>query len=187
MLRQARLQAALISGRGVQWRHPYGEPQPRQAVRRASVWLLDYGGSVIPRPGRSVIATWADPELWHALRRVGIDLLHTGPVNRGGGIRGRQYTPSLDGWFDPIALEVDPQFGTEEDFRRLVRVAAEHDGLIAGDLVPLHTGTGADFRLALMAYRDYLCMYTMVEVRKEDWPLLPAVDGPSAAGPPVAR
>ena len=63
MLSQARRQAATISGSGVQWRHPYGTPQPRQAVRQASVWLLDYGGSVIPRPGRSVLATWADPQL----------------------------------------------------------------------------------------------------------------------------
>jgi len=183
MLHQARRQAARVSGSGVQWRHPYGRPQPRRVVRRASVWLLDYGGSVIARPGRSVVATWADPELWQALRRVGIDLLHTGPVNRAGGIRGRHYTPSTDGWFDPVALELDPQLGTEEDYRRLVRVAAEHDGLIAGDLVPLHTGTGADFRLALMAHRDYPGMYTMAEVRKEDWPLLPRVDGPWAAAP----
>ena len=70
MLHQARRQAALVSGSGVQWRHPYGEPQPRQAVRRSSVWLLDYGGSVIPRPGRSVIATWADPELWEEIGRA---------------------------------------------------------------------------------------------------------------------
>src|SRR5262249_11809496 len=123
MLYQARKQAEAVSGQGVQWRHPYGSPQPREAVRRASVWLLDYPGSVIPRPGRSVIATWADPELWDVLRDLGVDLLHTGPVKRAGGLRGREYTPSQDGWFDPIALEIDPQLGTEEEYRRLVQVA----------------------------------------------------------------
>ena len=61
MLRQARDAAAAVSGRAEQWRHPYATPQPRQAVRHASVWLLDYPGSVVTRPGRSVIATWADP------------------------------------------------------------------------------------------------------------------------------
>src|SRR3954469_23861022 len=66
MLRQARDAAAEVSGHGEQWRHPYGTPQPREAVRHASVWLLDYPGSVIPRPGQSVIATWADPGLWDA-------------------------------------------------------------------------------------------------------------------------
>src|SRR5438045_1208358 len=54
MLRQAREAAALVSGRADQWRHPYGTPQPRQAVRHASVWLLDYPGSVVTAKGRSV-------------------------------------------------------------------------------------------------------------------------------------
>ncbi len=47
MLRQARGAAALVSGRAEQWRHPYATPQPRPAVRHASVWLLDYPGSVV--------------------------------------------------------------------------------------------------------------------------------------------
>lgn len=176
MLFQAARESSRISGRGAQWRHPYGTPQPRQIVRKAPVWLLDYAGSVIARPGQSVIATWADPQLWETLHDIGITLLHTGPVNRSGGIRRKVYTPTLDGWFDPISLEVDPQLGTEEEYQRLVRVAGQQDGLIAGDLVPLHTGTGADFRLALMAYRDYPGMYTMVEIRSDDWSILPRVD-----------
>src|SRR5205823_3375356 len=48
LLTQARRQALSLSGRGEQWRFRYGDPQPRAAVRRASVWLLDYAGSVIP-------------------------------------------------------------------------------------------------------------------------------------------
>src|SRR5262249_59957875 len=107
----------------------------------------------------------------------------TGPINRGGGVVGRGYAPTQDGWFDPVALEIDPLFGTEEDYRRMVKVAAEHGGLIAGDLVPLHTGIGADFRLAQLAYKDYPGMYTMVEIRKEDWPLLPRADGLWASAP----
>src|SRR3954471_23809994 len=80
MLRQARDAAALVSGRPEQWRHPYGTPQPREAVRHAPVWLLDYPGSVITSKGRSVIGTWADVALWDMLRELHIDLLHTGPV-----------------------------------------------------------------------------------------------------------
>jgi maltose alpha-D-glucosyltransferase/alpha-amylase len=181
LLYQAAQQARPISGQAVQWRHPYGEPQPRAVVQRASVWLLGYGGSVIPSPGKSVLATWGDPKLWGALHEVGIDLLHTGPVNRAGGIEGRKYTPTIDGWFDPIALEIDPLFGTEDEYREMVKAAAKHGGLIAGDLVPLHTGKGADFRLAQMAYRDYPGMYTMVEIPKDDWLLLPEVRGPWAS------
>jgi len=177
MLHQAARHARAVSGSGVQWQHPYAEPQPRQAVRRASVWLLDYPGSVIPRRGQSVTAAWAEPERWQALESLGIELLHVGPVKRAGAIVGRKYTPTTDGWFDPIGLEVDPDLGTEEELRRVVREARRHGALLACGLVPLHTGKGADFRLAQRAYRDYPGMYTMVEIRKEDWGLLPAVEG----------
>jgi maltose alpha-D-glucosyltransferase/alpha-amylase len=183
MLRQADRQARAVSGQGVQWRHPYGEPQPREAVRHASVWLLDWAGSVVTPRGQTVLATWADPDLWDLLHDLGIELLHTGPVERAGGIRGREYTPSLDGWFDRISLELDPDLGTDDEYRRMVRVAARRDALIAGDLVPLHTGTGADFRLAQMADKDYPGMYTMVEIRKDDWDLLPKVDNPWDSAP----
>src|ERR1043165_8515888 len=77
MLRQAERVARSISGNGAQWKYAYAAPETRQAVRRASVWVLDYAGSVIPRPKKSVIATWADTALWDAFqdrseeRRVG--------------------------------------------------------------------------------------------------------------------
>jgi trehalose synthase len=91
---------------------------------------------------------------------------------------GREYTPTLDGWFDPISLEIDPGLGTEDEFRRLVRVAADHNALVGGSLVPLHTGTGPDFRLAQRAYKDYPGLYTMVAIDRKDWPLLPKADAP---------
>src|SRR5688572_15159449 len=119
MLHQAREQADQISGSGVQWRHPYGDPRPREAVKTASVWLLDYPGSVITRPGKSVIATWGEPELWQALEHIGIELLHTGPVKRAGGIHEREYTPTVDGWFDPISINIDPDLGTDRKSTRL--------------------------------------------------------------------
>jgi trehalose synthase len=178
MLHQARAAAAAVSGRAEQWRHPYATPQPRKAVRHASVWLLDYPGSVVTRPGRSVIATWADPTLWDALRDLGVDLLHTGPVQRAGGVKGAEFTPTLDGWFDRISLDLDPALGTEDEYARLVAVAAARKGSVAGDLVPLHTGLGPDFHLALRGYKDYPGMYTAVEVARGDWGLLPAVKGP---------
>jgi trehalose synthase len=178
MLAQARAASAAVSGKPAQWQHRYGEPQPREAVKHASVWLLDYPGSVVTRPGRSVIATWADPVLWDALSDLGVDLLHTGPVQRAGGVKGKEYTPTTDGWFDRVSLDLDPALGTEEEYAKLVAVAAERKGAIAGDLVPLHTGLGPDFHLALRGYKDYPGIYTMVEIPKEDWKLLPAAEGP---------
>src|SRR5262249_56278389 len=82
MLHQARDAAAAVSGRAEQWRHPYAMPQPRKAVRHASVWLLDYPGSLVTGAGRSVIATWRDPPPSDTLRDLGIDLLHTAPAHR---------------------------------------------------------------------------------------------------------
>src|SRR5690349_5304923 len=49
MLKQSEEFAALVSGKGGQWQHQYAEPQPQAAVQQASVWLLDYPGSVITR------------------------------------------------------------------------------------------------------------------------------------------
>jgi trehalose synthase len=176
MLRQAERAVHSSLGSGMLWRHPYAAPQTRQAVQRASVWLLDYAGSVIPLSEKSVVATWGEPALWDTLQDLGIELLHTGPLNRSGGVEGRVYGPTTDGWFDPIALQIDPQFGTAAEYRQMVKVAGEHRGLIAGDLVPLHTGTGPDFRLATRAYKDYPGMYVMVEIGKDDWSILPKVD-----------
>lgn len=55
---------------------------PREAVRHASVWLLDYPASVITPDGQSVIAAWAEPALWDILRDLQVELLHTGPIQR---------------------------------------------------------------------------------------------------------
>jgi maltose alpha-D-glucosyltransferase/alpha-amylase len=175
MLFQAGEQAKTVSGTGEQWRHPYGDPEPQDAVKAASVWLLHYPGCVIPEPGKSVIGTWADPKFWDTLRDIGIDLLHTDPIERGGGIKGREFTPSIDGLFDRISYEIAPELGSEQEFRQMVKVAADRGGSVGGDLVPLHTGLGPDFRLAQRAYKDYPGVYTMVEIRQEDWGLLPGV------------
>ena len=43
------------------------------------------------------------------------------------------------------------------------------------DIVPGHTGKGADFRLAEMAFKDYPGIYHMIEIPPEDWHLLPDV------------
>ena len=113
-----------------------------------------------------------------------------------GGISGWNHTGSVDGHFDRISMQVDPAFGTEEEFRRVCEVASEHGGTVIDDIVPGHTGKGADFRLAEMAYSDYPGIYHMVEIAPEDWHLLPEVpegrdsanldaDGGDRAGTPA--
>ena len=155
MLHDANRLATQLSGSGGMWQNPFAHPDPRAAVERASVWFTAYPLSFVTGKGESYLSALADRRLWDAFRRIGIDGLHTGPVKLAGGLNGRRLTPSIDGHFDRISMEVDPEFGTEEQFRMLCATAAEYEGTVIDDIVPGHTGKGADFRLAEMAYQDY--------------------------------
>ena len=176
MLHQAQLLARQYSGEAVQWRHPYGTPEPRAAVARASVWFTAYPASTIAASSNgSVLSTLADPRLWQAFQAIGIQGLHTGPMKLSGGVTGRNYTPSVDGNFDRISFEIDPAFGTQAQYQHLVAVAHAHDAIVIGDIIPGHTGKGPDFRLAERGYADYPGLYHMVRIAAADWGLLPPV------------
>ena len=54
-------------------------------------------------------------------------------------------------------------------------MATWYGGTIIDDVVPGHTGKGADFRLAEMKVGDYPGIYHMVEIEPEDWIYLPDV------------
>jgi trehalose synthase len=176
MLYNAPIVSEAVSGHGVQWRHSYGRPQTKEVVTAAPVWVLGYAGSMITRPDESVLELWGDEGLWQAFSEIGIRLLHTGPVKEAGGISGYKHTPTIDGWFDRISYDIDANLGTEQQYKRMVETAAEYDAIIAGDLIPLHTGKGADFLLAIRDYKDYPGIYTIVEIDRQDWYLLPDVN-----------
>jgi maltose alpha-D-glucosyltransferase/alpha-amylase len=179
MLFQSDQEADKISGMGVQWHEDFSQPKPLQLVQEASVWFLYYPASVITKPGSSIIGTWADPQFWSVNHDVGITLLHTDPVQRAGGINGRTFTPTIDGYFDRIGLDIAPELGTESDYKQMVTNAAQQQASIGSDLDPLHSGLGPDFRLAELAYKDYPGLYDMVEIAQQDWGLLPAVNDPN--------
>ncbi|MBY4383465.1 maltose alpha-D-glucosyltransferase [Rhodococcus fascians] len=175
MLRDAKLIAEQLSGKGSMWQNPYADPDPRAAVERAPVWFTAYPISVINAPQTSFLSTLGDERLWQAFSEIGVTAVHTGPVKVAGGIHGWRPTPSVDGHFDRIGMQIDPAFGSEEEFRRLCVVASAYDGIVIDDIVPGHTGKGADFRLAEMAVADYPGIYHMVEIEPQDWHLLPRV------------
>ncbi len=176
MLRQAEALARRYAGNSIQWQRPYGIPQPRAASSRASVWFTAYPAATIAAaPGKSVLATLGDERLWAAFQAIGIQGMHTGPMKRSGAIAGLRYTPSIDGNFDRISFEIDPDFGTEEQYRNLVQAAHNHGAIVIGDVIPGHTGKGADFRLAERACGDYPGLYHMVRIDPSDWGLLPPV------------
>ncbi len=175
MLRSASITARQLSGSGALWQRAFAIPDPRAAVQLAPVWFTAYPPSFITPPGHSFLETLSDPELWRVLTAIGIRAVHTGPVKRAGGLDGWQPTPSVDGHFDRISCEVDEQFGTSDEYRRLCATAVSQGCTIIDDLVPGHTGKGADFRLAEMAHGDYPGIYHMVLIDEADWPLLPTV------------
>lgn len=175
MLQSARQQSKRYVGQGRFWNNPYAEARPRTASAIASVWFTAYPASIITREGESVLATLGDADLWRSLSAIGVQGIHTGPMKQAGGIRGKNYTPTVDGNFDRISFDIDPTFGTREEFVAMSRVAAAHNAVVIDDIIPAHTGKGADFRLAEMAYGDYPGLYHMIEIREEDWPLLPEV------------
>jgi trehalose synthase len=175
MLKDADVLARQLSGQPTMWRHAYAHPDARRAIAISDVWFTAYPISLITRPGQSFLAALGDEELWAAFERIGVTAVHTGPVKRAGGIAGWLETPSVDGHFDRISTQIDPAFGAEDEFRALCDVAETHGGSIIDDIVPGHTGKGADFRLAEMGYKDYPGIYHMIEIPPEDWPLLPDV------------
>ncbi len=182
MLYQAKPLARRYAGRGDMWQHPYAEAQPRAAAELASVWFTAYPASIITRDGESVLATLADPALWEAFATIGVKAVHTGPMKLGGGQTGRTFTPTIDGNFDRISFAIDPAFGSVAEFRAMSTNANAHGAIIIDDIVPGHTGKGADFRLAELGVDDYPGLYHMVAITPEDWPLLPDVaDGGDAA------
>ncbi len=175
MLADAEHLSRQLTGSPAMWRNPYARPDARRAVAATSVWFNAYPISLITRPGESFLAAVGGEQLWESFQAIGIDGIHTGPVKRAGGLTGWEETPSVDGHFDRVSTQIDPAFGTEEEFRALCEVADAHGGSVIDDIVPGHTGKGADFRLAEMAHGDYPGIYHMVEIPEPSWHLLPDV------------
>ena len=188
MLAQARTRAKLYGGQSRLWMHPYAETRPRAASEIASVWFTAYPESIITREGESILQTLGDPQLWQVLSSIGVQAIHIGPTKIGGGLTGYESTPTIDGNFDRIGFDIDRRFGTEEEYVAISRIASAFNAIIIDDVIPSHTGKGADFRLAELAYEDYPGLYHMVEIKPEDWDILPAVpEGRDAVNlpPPV--
>lgn len=175
MLEQGAAVARRYSANGAMWQRPYAATQPRAAAALASVWFAAYPGSIVTRPGESVLRTLGDPALWRAFAEIGVQAVHTGPMKRAGGVSGRSFTPSIDGNFDRIGLEIDPGLGAIDEFIAMCRTANANGAIVIDDIVPGHTGKGPDFRLAERAYGDYPGIYHMVEIAQADWSLLPDV------------
>ena len=93
MLHDATMLGRQLAGHAAMWANPYANPDPRAAVRQASVWFTAYPISHITGPGQSFLATLGSEELWAAFAKIGIEGVHTGPLKLAGGshaVEGRQ-------------------------------------------------------------------------------------------------
>ncbi|PFG17405.1 maltose alpha-D-glucosyltransferase/alpha-amylase [Propionicimonas paludicola] len=173
MLRDATDLSRQLAGHPALWTKSFARPDPRRAVQRAGVWFTAYPLSQITADGQSFLGALGDPALWEVFARIGIQAVHTGPLKSSGGIRGWAHTPSIDGSFDRISMSIDPAFGTDAEFRDLCATAATNGATVIDDIIPGHTGKGADFRLAEQGYADYPGIYHLIELPRETWSWLP--------------
>lgn len=176
MLYQASCLCEKYAAQPTLWKNTYSTPRHEALLERASVWFSVYPVSMITEEEQSLLGYLGTESLWQAFSNVGIEALHTGPMKKAGGWRDDTFTPTVDGWFDRISLQIDSAFGTEEEYKHLVKTAAQHGGIIAGDLVPGHTGKGPDFRLAARHHKEYSGIYVMINIPESDWSLLPEVN-----------
>lgn len=176
MLYQAENYATDVAGDEEQWNGPYMSPEPEAMTDAAGEFLTIYPRSYLPATGETVMSTLADENLWQALERIGITLMHPVAFEQAGQVVGRELSPSIDGGFDRISMAIEPMIGSADDVRSLVQTAQSHGAVVAGDIIPLHTGLGFDFRLAEMNFQDYPGIYDMIEIPEEHWGLLPAVE-----------
>ncbi|HYQ49097.1 MAG TPA: maltose alpha-D-glucosyltransferase, partial [Pseudomonas sp.] len=140
MLKASQERARLYSGQSRLWQNPYAEAQPRRATEIASVWLTVYPDAIIAPEGSSVLSALGHEALWKRLSDIGVQGIHTGPIKQSGGVRGRGFTPSVDGNFDRISFDIDPLYGSEQDLVQMSRMAAAHNAVTIDDLIPSHTG-----------------------------------------------
>lgn len=160
---------------GEEWMRPFGNSQYLDVVKNCSAWVDMYIASVIPNEGESPLDTLGD-ETFKLLERVGIKVMHTNPIRLAGGIRENgTITESVDGGYDRISYSISPEYGSDDSYKDMVTIAGKYGISIADDIIPGHTGKGLDWILATKNHDDYPTIYHMVEIRKENWDLLPDV------------
>ena len=164
-----------FAGQSRQWSHAYGLSRPADFLKDGSAWFAAYPDALVGDADAKALDILASPRLHELLSDIGIEAVHTGPMKRSGSVSGEDYGPSIDGHFDRIESMVDPEYGSEAEYRNFVNVASDHGVDVIGDLVPGHTGKGPDFRLAEQNEPGFPGLYTMIEIRSEDWPVIPAV------------
>lgn len=150
----------------------FSKSKYQNIVRNYSIWLDFYPLATISgqnknNQNQSVLDIYSNPKLLRILSDIGIKVIHTNPMQQSG---------KTDGGYDRIDYKIDTDYGTDEQYQKFTHNAKEENILIAGDIIPGHTGLGPDFELALYNYKDYPSLFVMREIDSSDWDILPNID-----------
>jgi len=164
----------------------YSQPKTNELLSSHSVWLDLYPISVITdhKNNQKLLDLYSNPKLLEQFAKIGIKVIHTNPMQLAGSYsKELEYSSSVDGGYDRISYDIDSQYGDNNSYQEFTNNAKEVDILVAGDVIPGHTGSGADFILALHNYKDYPDLYIMRSIDPKDWNILPFIGEQKDASP----
>jgi trehalose synthase len=139
---------------------PSKRPKTNELLQCCSNWL------VIDLPNlrtksSSTLGSLSSESLWEWVAEIGFD-----------GVELKGLKGPADA---PVSLQIDRNYGTEEEYKALASMAMNKEIFFIGSLVGNATGKGIDFALALKNVGSYPGLYSLIEVCEKDWPLLPDV------------
>ncbi len=135
---------------------PSASPRTDDLLRRSANWLIVDLADLRTKES-SLLSSLSKESLWECLSLIGFD-----------GVE-------LKGLKTPISLQIDPKYGTDQDYGKLVSNAMKKEMHFIGSLVGSTTGKGIDFALALKNIGSYPGLYSLIEIPEKDWGMLPEI------------
>lgn len=136
--------------------------QTAECLNTASVWLSIDLTEMAPKAFEHL----ANEDLWDGLREIGVQGVYLKNLKTGGRFR--------------TAIRVDPRWGNWDN---LALALEKRQITLIGDAIGKATGLGADFACALKNMAKYLGLYHLIEIKKQDWKLLPNISSSFANVP----
>ncbi|SHN54789.1 hypothetical protein [Desulfovibrio litoralis] len=175
MLGQSVEMARIVSGSNLSWRTPASPPDPDGLLKIADNWINIHPYSLLSDGGKGTFSELSSPQLWSAMHSAGFRGLFIAPTSTAGSVWAYDQKKSPTG-DDVIQYTFSDVVGKEESYRRMLAQANKNQALLGLDMIPAATGLGPDFFLAARWHKDYAGVYSMVEVDKAYWDLLPTVE-----------
>lgn len=155
--------------------YPYAKPRPEKALQLASNWLILSPSSLLLPEGVSLFSYLSQESLSKMLHSLGIEGIEIPSLQLSAEVKQGHIYSSKKGDYAPISYQLDPRFGSYEEYLSLVEAAHKEKITLLGSIFPGYTGKGFDFWLAIRNYQDYPNLYHLIEISPSDWDLLPPI------------